>query len=76
MVVANILKAAVVVAGVVLILLFIMTITNDDNEHQQFETFITRYNKSYVNETERGIRFKRFQVRLYYIRILCNTLEK
>lgn len=65
MVVANLLKAAVVVGGVVLILIFIMTLTQDDNEHQQFEKFITTYNKSYVNDTERDIRFKRFQVRLY-----------
>jgi hypothetical protein len=63
MVVSNILRTSVVVGGVVLILFFLMAITKNNQEQREFEQFIRMFNKSYVNSTERNIRFKRFQVR-------------
>lgn len=63
MVISNILKTSVVVGGVVLILFFLMAITQNNREQTEFEQFMHMYNKSYANGTERSIRFKRFQVR-------------
>lgn len=63
MVVSNILKTSAVVGGVVLILFFLMAIKKNNREQLEFEQFIRMYNKSYVNSTERSMRFKRFQVR-------------
>jgi len=65
MAVANVLKAAVVVGGVVIILFFIMTVTQNNSERNRFEQFVSTYNKSYANETERDIRFKTFQVSVH-----------
>lgn len=63
MAVSNVLKAMVVVGGLVFGLFFLMSLTqNDGEENNEFEKFIRTYNKSYVNESERSIRFKRFQV--------------
>lgn len=64
MTVSNFLKASIIVGGVVLILFFLMSIEENNNEKNEFEKFITTYNKSYVNETEWNVRFKRFQVRI------------
>jgi len=63
MAVANVLKAAVIVGGVVFVLFFIMTVTRTDGQRNEFEKFASTYNKSYANETERNVRFKTFQVR-------------
>lgn len=73
MVVGNLLKAAVIVGGVVLILFFIISITYNPSEQNEFEKFVSKYNKSYANETERAIRFKRFQVSLVRIYIKCDV---
>lgn len=64
MAVSNFLKALVIVGGLVLILFFIMSTLENNNEESEFKKFINLYNKSYVNETERNMRFKRFQVRI------------
>lgn len=63
MAVASILKVAVVVGGVVFLLFFIMSVTQYNNERNEFDKFISAFNKSYTNETERSVRFKIFQVR-------------
>jgi len=63
MVVANILKASLVVSCVVLILFFIMSFTQLNRDKDKFNKFIKMYNKSYMNETEHNMRFKHFKVR-------------
>lgn len=78
MAVSNVLKAMVVVGGLVFGLFFLMSLTqNDSEENNEYEKFIRTYNKSYVNESERSIRFKRFQVSVYlhetYIFYTFNT---
>jgi len=69
MAVANILKASLVVSCVVLILFFIMSITQLNRDQDKFNKFIKIYNKSYTNETEHNIRFEHFKVRqyMYYV---------
>lgn len=61
--VTNVLKASLLVTCVVLILFFIMSIKQFNRDQEKFEKFIKKYNKSYVNGTEHGIRFKQFKVR-------------
>lgn len=73
MVVSNLLKAAVIVGGVVLILFFLISITYNPNEENEFKKFISKYNKSYSNDTERVIRFKRFQVSFIRTYIMCDV---
>lgn len=67
MVVANILKASLVVGFVVLIWFFIMSFTQYNSDQDKFEKFIVMYNKSYVSGTEEHrARFNQFKVRLQF----------
>lgn len=63
MVSTSILKAIFIVGGVVLIVFTLITITKNNSEHYEFEKFMSKYNKSYENETEREVRFQLFKVR-------------
>lgn len=63
MVSTNVLKAIFIVGGVVLIVFTFITIIKNNSEQYEFEKFMSTYNKSYVNETEREVRFNQFKVR-------------
>ncbi|XP_050431777.1 uncharacterized protein LOC126840214, partial [Adelges cooleyi] len=58
---SNILKVVLIVILVVFILYYLEVTFNEAKTHTEFEQFLRKYNKSYNNETERMMRFERFQ---------------